>query len=279
MVVGVSDYVEVNRANWDDRVPIHVASEFYDVEGWLSARPGPQSWELEFLGDVAGLDVAHLQCHIGLDTLGLADAGARVRGLDFSPEAIATATTLAQRAGLGDRADFVEADVFDAVNVLGRDSYDLVYVSLGALCWLPSVDAWAEQVAGLLRVGGRLYIHDGHPLAWALGDDELRVEHTYFEEPEPHVDDIDVTYTDGEGRLANSRQYEWNHSIGEIVSAVTVHGLIVDRLVEHDWTLWARFPWLSPSGDGRWLTPPDRPRVPLSFTLTATRTNEPVDLE
>ena len=112
---------------------------------------------------------------------------------------------------------------------------------------------------------------DGHPLAWALADDDLRVEHSYFEELEPYVDDVDATYTDGEGRLRNTRAYEWNHSIGEVVTAVLDHGLRVVTLTEHDWTVWPRFPWLVETGDHRWATPPDRPRVPLTFTLLAAR--------
>ena len=227
--------------------------------------------ELEVLGEVVGLDVVHLQCHFGLDTLALANAGARVTGVDFSAAAIVEARSLATRAGLADRARFVEADVLQAASVLQPERFDLVYVSLGALCWLPSVTRWASQVAQLLRPGGRLYLHDGHPLAWALADDDLRMEHSYFEEAKPFVDDVDVTYTDGEGRLANTRAYEWNHSIGEIVTAVLDHGLRVVMLREHDWTVWRRFPWLIETADHRWETPPDRLRIPLTFTLVATR--------
>jgi SAM-dependent methyltransferase len=267
----MTDYTAENRANWDDRVPIHVASRFYDVERWLRERPGPRSWELEVLGDVSGLDVVHLQCHFGLDTLALANAGARVTGLDFSGAAIAEARSLAERASLADRARFVEGDVVRAVDVLSPERYDLVYVSLGALCWLPSVSQWAGQVAALLRPSGRLYLHDVHPLAWALADDDLRVEHSYFEESEPYFDDVDVTYTDGDDRLTNTRSYEWNHSIGEIVTAVLDHGFRVEVLVEHDWTVWPRFPWLAETADHRWQVPADRPRVPLSFTLLARR--------
>ena len=218
----MADYTAANRANWDDRVPIHVASKFYDVGRWLQERPGPRAWELEVLGEVVGLDVVHLQCHFGLDTLALANAGARVTGVDFSAAAIAQARSLATQAGLADRARFVQADVLQAASVLQPEQFDLVYVSLGALCWLPSVTRWASQVAALLRPGGRLYLHDGHPLAWALADDDLRIEHSCFEEEEPFVDDLDVTYTDGEGRLANTRAYEWNHSIGEIVTACSI---------------------------------------------------------
>lgn len=265
----------INRANWDDRVPIHVASRFYDVEGWLAARPGPRPREIEALGDVAGLDLVHLQCHFGLDTLAFATAAARVTGVNFSPAAITEARSLAERAGLVDRARFVEADVLRASEALAPDTYDIVYVSLGALCWLPSVGQWAGEVAALLRPGGRLYLHDGHPLAWALADDELRVEHTYFEEAEPFVDDVEVTYTDGEGRVAHRRAHEWNHSIGEIVSAVLEVGLQLDELTEHDWTIWPRFPWLVETADHRWEAPAGRPRVPLTFTLLASRPNEP----
>jgi SAM-dependent methyltransferase len=213
----------------------------------------------------------HLQCHFGLDTLAFANVGARVTGLDFSGAAIAEARSLAELAGLGDRARFVEADVLRAAEVLSPERYDIVYVSLGALCWLPSVKQWASQVATLLRPGGRLYLHDVHPLSWALADDDLRVEHSYFEEPEPYVDDSEITYADLDARLINARSYEWNHSIGEVVTAVLAEGLRLMALAEHDWTVWQRFPWLVETPDRRWAAPPDRPRTPLTFTLVAIR--------
>ncbi|MGH7685820.1 MAG: class I SAM-dependent methyltransferase [Candidatus Dormibacteria bacterium] len=245
--------IAANRDNGDDRVAIHFNSRFYDVEGWLRDKKGPRPWEQKALGDVSGLHLVHLQCHFGLDTLAWARAGASVVGLDFAPSAIATAKSLAERSGLAASAEFVCA----------RD---------GALGWLPSVDRWAEQVAGLLRAGGRVYIHDGHPLAWALADDRLAFAHTYFEESErPLVDDSGATYTDSVGPPQHTRTYEWNHSIGEIVTALSRHGLHLNWLIEHDWTVWPRFRWLIEQPDGRWSLPPDVPRVPLTFGLLATR--------
>jgi SAM-dependent methyltransferase len=243
------EWLTANRANWDDRVAIHVASEFYDV---------------------AGLDVVHLQCHFGLDTLTMAHAGANVTGVDLSGVANAKARELAEEAGLADRARFVESDVQHASAVLAPETFDLVYVSLGALCWLPSVARWAAQVRALLRRGGRLFVHDCHPLTLAVTDSDVIFEYSYFEEAEPWVDEVEVSYTDGEGRLANTRAFEWNHSLGEIVTAVLSEGLRLDHLEEHDWTSFQRFPWLVPAGDQRWETPPGRLRVPLSFTLLAT---------
>ncbi len=264
------DHRAANRANWDDRVPVHLASRFYDVEGWLDGRPGPRAREVRALGGVAGLDLVHLPCHIGLDTLAWADAGARVTGLDFSAPAVAAARDLARRAGLEARATFVTADVHDAVAVLGAGRFDIVYVSLGALCWLPSVDRWADQVAGLLRPGGRLHLHDVHPLAWALADDSRTVEHTYFEEPDPFVADSPATYTDAVRPLIHTRSFEWNHGLGEVVGALVDRGLRIDSLVEHDWTVHQRFPWLVEAAPGEWTSPPGTPRLPLTFTVVAT---------
>jgi len=213
----------------------------------------------------------HLQCHIGLDTLAFAHAGATVTGLDFSPDAIAAASAIAKRAGLADRASFVCANVYDAATTLEPESFDVVYVSLGALCWLPSVARWAEQVRVLLAPGGRLYIHDVHPVCWALADESPVLEHTYFEQRDAHVDDSDHTYTDGDEPITHARHYEWNHSIGEIVTALIGEGLRLDELIEHDWHVVPRFPWLVPTGDGTYTTPPDMPRMPLTFTIVASR--------
>lgn len=267
----VDDQLRANRANWDDRTGVHLESEFYDVAGWLRDQPGPRPREIEALGDVAGLRLLHLQCHFGLDTLQWARAGAEVTGLDFSPAAIDAARDLAVRAGLEDRSTFVCSNVYDAVDALGNATFDIVYVSLGALCWLPSVDQWALQVGALVRPGGRFYIHDVHPAAWALDDDRPCFRDSYFEEVEPFVDDFAGTYTDASVAIEHTRSYEWNHGMGETVTALIRHGLQIDTLVEHDWTVWQCFPWLVARGKHYWTSPPGMPRVPLAFTLVAHR--------
>jgi SAM-dependent methyltransferase len=272
----MDDRLSANRANWDERTGIHLASAFYDVEGWLERAPGPRTEEVDALGDVSGLSLVHLQRHIGLDTLQFARAGALVTGLDFSPAAIRAAQVLADRAGLTDSAHFVCANVYDAVNALAPRIFDVVYVSFGALCWLPNVERWAEQVSALLAPGGRLYLHDQHPVEWALADDEAVFAHPYFEESDPYIDDAGATYTDGDGPLVNRRNFQWNHGLGEIVTALIGHGLQLDSFVEHDWTEGHRFPFLIANDKHHWTTPPGMPRLPLSFTVLAHR---PPDLE
>jgi 2-polyprenyl-3-methyl-5-hydroxy-6-metoxy-1,4-benzoquinol methylase len=108
----MSDYRDVNRANWDERAPAHAASAGSALDRFR-ADPAHLSdvvrFDLPLLGELAGLDGVHLQCHIGSDTISLARLGARMIGLDFSPAAIAEARRLA--SDTGSDAEFVEADV------------------------------------------------------------------------------------------------------------------------------------------------------------------------
>jgi 2-polyprenyl-3-methyl-5-hydroxy-6-metoxy-1,4-benzoquinol methylase len=147
------EWRELNQAWWDERVPIHVASDFYALDEFLADpnASGLRRFEIEEVGDVAGRELVHLQCHFGIDTLSWARRGANVTGLDFSAAAVGAATDAAARAGLGDRARFVVADVYDAVEALGRRTFDVVYTGLGALTWLPDVPRWAEVVAASWR--------------------------------------------------------------------------------------------------------------------------------
>lgn len=263
-------FFAANRKNWDERTSVHMASAFYDVEGWLATARGPAKRELELLGSVEGLDLVHLQCHFGLDTLAWARVGARVVGLDFSAAALEQARVLAERANLADRAEFVCANVYDACVALGHRTFDVVYVSLGSLCWLPSATRWAEQVCGLLAPNGRLLVHDVHPFSMSLSAQGTAPVFSYFEEPQPIVDEAPATYTDGQ-ELSQQRNYQWNHSLAEVIGPLMSGGLRLELLQEHDWTAFRQFPWLTQGTEG-WTAPPGHARLPLSFTLLACKT-------
>jgi SAM-dependent methyltransferase len=264
----MDEQVAANRANWDDRVPIHLASRFYDVDGWLAREPLPLEREATLIGNVAGKTLVHLQCHIGLETLQWARAGAQVTGVDFSRAAVDAATNLAARAGLSSRATFLCADVYEADTALDAHAFDVVYVSLGSLGWLPDIRLWAQVVGHALAAGGTFFIHDVHPMSSCFDEDGERVVYGYFEESgRPFVSDDDSTYTDG-GPLAHVRNYEWNHSLGEITQALLDQGLVIDVLQEHDWTVFQQFPWLVEDA-GTYRIADGRPRVPLTFTLVA----------
>jgi SAM-dependent methyltransferase len=282
---GNDRYFEANRARWDESVPIHAASQGYDMEGFLRGEKPLCPVELEEVGDVVGRTLLHLQCHFGMDTLNWARLGARVTGLDFSQPAIEEARALAQRIGVTD-ATFVHANVYDAPDVL-REQFDIVYTGIGALNWLPDVRTWAQVVARMLKPGGFFYIYEGHPVLWAMVDDEnneaheLVLRYPYFELDHPSEWTNDTTYVDGPP-LQNKTNYEWNHGLGEIVTALIDAGLRLDFLHEHREIIWQALPWMVPTSavtaDGRydhrarWRLPTEqRDLVPLMYSLKATK--------
>ncbi len=143
------EHRELNRRWWDERVPIHTASEFYGVEAFKAGGTTLCPFELEEVGDVAGKRLLHLQCHFGLDTLSWARRGASVVGLDFSEPAIEAANRLASETGID--GTFVAADLYDAEAALGGERFDIVYTGLGALNWLPDLRRWAQIVGSLFQ--------------------------------------------------------------------------------------------------------------------------------
>jgi SAM-dependent methyltransferase len=256
---------DLNRAWWDERVPLHVSSDFYDVEGFKAGASTLRPFELEELGDVSGRSLVHLQCHFGLDTLSWARLGARVTGLDFSTPAVEAARAVAAETGL--EAEFVAASVYDASAALDERRFDIVYTGLGALNWLSDIERWAAVVADLVARGGCLYLSEFHPIADVFGDDDLTIEHDYFQ-TEPFNFDDPGTYADLEARTEHNRTEEWQHPLGDVVSAVIDAGLTIELLHEHDYTLFPRWPFLEQDGDS-YRMPAGQPRLPLMYSLRA----------
>ncbi|MFF5723144.1 class I SAM-dependent methyltransferase [[Kitasatospora] papulosa] len=267
------DWHETNRARWDERVPIHAAGDFYGLDAFVAGRDALRDFELAEVGDVTGRTLLHLQCHIGLDTLSWARHGAaRVVGLDFSGPAVETARGLARSLELpADRAAFVAADVHDAAQAVPDSSYDIVYTGLGALNWLPDVRRWAEVAASLVAPGGFLYLAEFHPFTDCLDDETgSTVTYDYFSR-EAWVDDSPGTYADLDAVTVHNRSVEWQHPVGEVVSALAAAGLRIEFLHEHDASLFPRYQVLKRGKDGYYRFPSDRPRIPMMYSVKASR--------
>jgi SAM-dependent methyltransferase len=270
------DYLAVNRANWDERAPAHARSTGYAVErfaadaGYLSAVV---RFDQPLLGDVAGLDGIHLQCHIGTDTVSLARLGARMTGLDFSPGSLTQARDIATRAGAD--VDWIESEVYRAPEALAGRTFDLVYTGIGALCWLPDIQRWADVVDTLLRPGGRVFLREGHPMLWAIDEarDGLQVGYPYVETPEPVDDEEPGTYVDTDVEFTHNRAVSWNHGLGETVTALLERGFTLTTLVEHPSVPWEALPgrMTHDPADDEWRLTEHPEFLPLTYTLQAVK--------
>jgi SAM-dependent methyltransferase len=256
------------------RTPVHLASRFYGLDQDLDPARWFASFEWDDLGELAGRDVLHLQCHLGTETLAFARRGARATGLDFSQASMTAARDIAAQAGLD--VDYVQANVYDAEQALEGRQFDIVYTGKGALCYLPDLERWASVVARLLRPGGRLYLVEFHPLLNSLGPKpgpgegpELLLRHDYLSGGGAVHRDATHTYTDGPAVEGATDSYEWMHGISEVVNALTHAGLTIRRLRESDELPWPRWPQMVRTPSGWWRLP--QPRIPLLYGLLASR--------
>jgi 2-polyprenyl-3-methyl-5-hydroxy-6-metoxy-1,4-benzoquinol methylase len=262
-----------NNALWDEWTRIHETSAFYDLEGFKRGGIRIKPYELEEIGSVEGLDVLHLQCHFGLDTLSFARLGAHVTGADFSGAAIELARRVAAEIGFPE-ARFVQSTVDDLPTVLEGD-FDLVYTSNGVLGWLPDIRAWARVVAHFVRPGGRFYLTEIHPVANAFENEgvalgELVLRYPYWEHETPLSFPVQGSYADPAAVVVGvANEHGWDHGLGEIVTALVEAGLEIRSLREHPFLNW-QLDFLEERDDGTWRLPGELDgRLPLAFSILA----------
>jgi SAM-dependent methyltransferase len=273
------DWLARNRANWDERVAIHLHAPnrvHYHLDRLRAGSGTLDAIAAEMLGPVSGLRVLHLQCHFGQDTLTIAQQGAEVVGLDFSAPAIEAARSLAAELGLTARARFAEGNVYDAATFVPEPgSFDRVFVSWGALCWLPDIASWARVVASFLKPGGYLALAEAHPAAYVFDDaagtpDGRPGWFAPYLAREPMLEVGGVDYADPTARIVNNRTVEFLHPLSDILTWLIEAGLRIDRFQEHDSIPWQMFACLTKRGPDEHVWP-DRPWLPLSYSLRATK--------
>jgi SAM-dependent methyltransferase len=268
--MSVEDPTELNRAHWDAMAAVHGQDRYYDSDALIAGRRELHGPENAAVGDVQSLDVVHIQCHIGFDTIVLAQRGARVTGVDFSPASLAKARSLAERSGV--EVEWVQADS-TALPASLHGRFDLAYATIGVLCWIEDLGAWMRSAASTLRPGGRLVIVESHPLfGMVAGRGEvLRLDFPYAFDGPRRFDD-EGSYADPDAQVDATATIEYAHSLGEVVSAAIAAGLRIDALEEHlDADFDPRGDVLEQGDDGRFRLIVDGERLPVLYTLIASR--------
>lgn len=279
----MDDYIADNLRLWEEWTKIHERSAFYNLDSFkegktrdrpFDAAPGVRirDYEVEELGDVRGMDLLHLQCHFGIDTLSWARLGANVTGIDFSRSAIELARSLAAELGIDARFSVSAINELDG-NLDG--DFDIVYTSRGALWWLSDMAAWARTAARFVRPGGRLYVAEFHPILQTLdgtpGLQDARIKYPYFPRSAPLSYTVTSSYADRDAEMEGHTEHGWPHSIGEIVTAVAGAGLRIEFLHEFGWVDHQYISLLEQGDDGRWRLPPTvTGELPLMYSLLAT---------
>ena len=259
-------YLETNRSLWNRWTPINARSELYDVEGFKAGASSLMEIEVAELGDVSGKTLLHLQCHFGLDTFSWARRGATVTGVDFSDEAIALARALRDELDLP--ATFIHTNLYALPDLLNAQ-FDIVYTSYGVLTWLPDLVRWAEIIAHFLRPGGTFYIVEFHPILSMLHDDTgMTFECPYFSQGEPMLYESHGSYAGTEPGFSHP-QYEWRHSLADIINALIRAGLQIEFFHEFPYSPFQVWDYLQPIGPDRYAWHGQADMLPHVFSIRA----------
>ncbi|SOC50627.1 Methyltransferase domain-containing protein [Blastococcus aggregatus] len=225
---GQDESARANRHWWDAAAPAYLAEHGSDLgdADFLWCPEGLREADARLLGDVAGRRVVEIGCGSAPCARWLAGEGADVVALDVSAGMLARAVELNRATGLA--VPLLQADA--GALPLATASMDLACSAFGGLPFVADARAVLAEVARVLRPGGRFVASVNHPMRWPFPDspdpEDLQVTSSYFDR-RPYVE------TDGSGSTV---YVEHHRTVGDWARAVVGAGLVLEDLVEPEWT-------------------------------------------
>ncbi len=256
----IEEYTAANRKAWNAAADQHRGERWQIVIDELT-DPDKSPFEanaLELLQGIgiAGKDIIQLCCNNGREVLSLKKHGAkRCVGVDISDDFIAQGKELAAISGL--EGEFIRSDVMNLPSDL-KGHFDIVLITIGALCWLPDKARYFRSIEGLLRPGGHLFIHEMHPILWIFEPDQgTDLLFSYFME-DAFVEDNPLNYYGGESYQAPTN-YGFQSNLGQVIGETIKAGLTLTHFKEYPIDICTHFPHF----EGQ------QAQLPLSYTLIA----------
>lgn len=263
------NYLELNRQAWNNKMEVHIDSEFYDMEGFFAGNTSLKEIELRLLGDVKGKSVLHLQCHFGQDTISLARMGASVTGVDLSDKAVGKGRELAAR--LQADATFINSDIYELPRQLDQQ-FDMVFSSYGTIGWLPDIEKWAHVVSAYLKPGGKFVFVEFHPVVWMLDEGFKYIKYDYFNTG-PIIETENGTYADRAAALSQTT-VSWNHDLAEVLGNLLKCRLELSSFEEFDYSPYNCFAGMEEFEPGKYRIAHLDKKIPMVYALTATKSKE-----
>ncbi|WP_270889441.1 class I SAM-dependent methyltransferase [Pedococcus sp. 5OH_020] len=227
---GPEETAAANRSWWDAE-----AVEYYAEHGQFLGDAelvwGPEGWresELGLLGDVRARRVLEVGAGAGQGARWVAARGGQVVGSDLSAGMVRQGLDLNRRVSRPECVvPFAQCDA--TALPFGEGSFDVVFTAYGAVPFVADSALLMQEVARVLRPGGRFVFSTTHPFRWAFPDDPgqngLTVTQSYFDRT-PYVE----ADPDGEATYV-----EHHRTIGDRVRELVSAGLVLVDLVEPEW--------------------------------------------
>jgi SAM-dependent methyltransferase len=237
------ELIDQNRRAWNEVAPRHAAQNLERTRHILRTSPAYYIDSkfrscLESAG-VPEKTVAQFNCNNGRELISALQLGYdKGYGFDFSAEFIHQARDLA--SGLDVIAEFIETDIY-AIPAEYQGIADVLFLTAGALCWMPSLRDYFAAAHNVLRPGGSLILYETHPFLEMFkpdreldGGEPLELTYPYFME-EPVAWGAGLDYYSGT-KYGNEVVYWYHHTLSSIMQSVIDSGFVIQEFSEfgHD---------------------------------------------
>ncbi len=263
----LQEYFNDNLKCWNDRVPVHVKSDFYDLNSFINGKSSLTQIEHEYLGNVSGHRLLHLQCHFGMDTISLSRMGAKCIGIDFSEKAIEEARKLVSITDTD--VEFYQSNVYDILE-LNLGKFDRVFTSYGTIGWLPDLNEWARIISECLVSNGEFYICDFHPALYMFDFNTKQLAYSYFNIGAPYSEEETGSYADSSYQKIMTTHF-WSHSLSEIVSSLLENNMQLTLFKEFDYSPYSCFPDSFKTGDDQYKFVDTKIQIPHLYLIKAVK--------
>lgn len=225
---------------------------------------------LDEIGDLTGKSIIHLQCNTGADTILLAKMALNAVGVDLVPDNIHYAKKLSDELSITN-IDFIESDIMELMEK-HNEKYDVVFVSEGAIGWLPDLKKWGETIRHLLKDDGFFYVFDSHPFYLSfdeskLSDEIYEIKYPYFSKA-PDVDDSIGGYASESKH--GVKAYFWMYTVSDLINSLTSAGLHINYFNEFRENFFNAGGMVNQDGNGLYNYNYNNDKFPMSFSLKAT---------
>lgn len=260
----IKKITQINREAWNEVMPLHqkASKQRWDERFSVKAYSVIADRELNELNRIGfkDKDIVHLCCNNGVELMSLKNLGAAYcLGVDISDEAILEAQERANKFSID--VDFLHSDVYELSSKTEK-KFDIVYITVGALSWLPDLEKFWSVAYNLLRDNGLIFMHEMHPFPLIFEGDEneenpFKISYPYFtEEPEVYNSSLDYL---GKSKEKGKTKINFTHTMSDIFESLIAKKFSIAGLKEYPFDialLWKSIEKMNL-------------KIPLSYILTA----------
>ena len=261
----IMNYIDANKAAWEEAFDNKDESWGVDIVDRITNEEYPffEKEMIEVLKkyNVQDKTIAQFCCNNGRELLSLMKNGAKEGfGFDIAENQINFAKETNSKLELN--CKFIATNILE-IGKEYKNRFDLIIITIGALCWFKDLDTFFAVVSNCLKECGVLMLNEQHPIANMLG---APGEENYNEkEPKNLVNSyFKKEWIENNGiHYITKKSYKsktftsFSHSLSEIIRALCKNSVFIYNMQEFDYDISSMFEHLNNKG------------IPLSYIIEA----------